>query len=87
MKARNVAIGSLRLAAFSVLSLIRPAIVLILEFVAALSLLGFLACALFGQWFIFTVFLVAGVISTALAWSYDACLSRLVPFNYGFLSE
>ena len=87
MKAHKVATGSLRLAAFSLLSLIRPAVVLALEVVAALSLLGFLACALFGAWFIFTVFMVAGVVSTALAWSYDALLSRLVPFGYGFLSE
>ncbi|HFF5988747.1 hypothetical protein [Pseudomonas fluorescens] len=87
MKAHDAVTGSARLAAFSLLSLVRPVVVGLLEIIAAMSLFGFLACALFGQWFVFTVMLVTGLLATALCWSYDALLSRLVPFNYGLLSD
>ncbi|NBB13550.1 hypothetical protein [Pseudomonas sp. SLFW] len=87
MKARDAVTGSARLAAFSLLSLIRPVVVGLLEIIAALSLFSFLACALFGQWFVFTVMLLTGLVATVLCWSYDALLSRLVPFNYGLLSD
>ena len=87
MKVRKIATNSARLAAFSLLSQFRPVVVTVLEILTAVSLFGFLACAFFGQWFVFTVLLIAGVTTSALTWSYDAILSRLVPFDYGFLSE
>ncbi|PAB33126.1 hypothetical protein CC202_09570 [Pseudomonas savastanoi] len=87
MKIRKVVTNSARLAAFSLLSLLRPVVVTGLEIITAFSLFGFIACAIFGQWFVFTVLLLAGVVASALTWSYDAILNRLVPFDYGFLSE
>ena len=87
MKIRNVVTGTFRVAAFSFLSLIRPLIFLVLEGIAFLCLFGFIACALFGQWFVFTVLLSTGLVSKVLAMGYDALLTWLTPFNYGMVSD
>lgn len=87
MSARRFLVAPVRLMAFSLLSLVRPAVIFLLEAVAMLSMLGFIGCAIFREWGIFAALLGSGLVCTALMWSYDALLAKLVPFNYGFLSE
>lgn len=87
MKALSLLSSPVRFGLFAALSFLRPVVMAVLGLFAGLSLFGLLFCLIAGQWFIFTALLVAGIVSTAAGWAYDALLNLISPFDFGFLAE